>query len=63
MMQDYQNMSEADRAARSFYGQPADIFAKQVAQICAQDSRLIAVFERTRDIYLSDKVSKSCGAG
>jgi len=47
-----QHLKEADRAARAFYGQPADLFAKQIAHICRNDSRLIAAFERTREQYL-----------
>ncbi|MFN3664423.1 hypothetical protein [Yoonia sp.] len=47
-----QHLKEADRAALAFYGQPADLFAKQIAQICRNDSRLIAAFERTREEYL-----------
>ena len=46
--------TEADRAARNFYNQPSDLFAKQIAQICRNDERLITLFLRTRDQYLGE---------
>lgn len=52
--------TEADRAARAFYDQPADLFAKQIAQICANDSRLVAIFERTRETYLAKMNAENC---
>ncbi|WP_322895930.1 MULTISPECIES: hypothetical protein [unclassified Yoonia] len=59
-MQNLQRPTEADRAAQAFYGQPADLFAKQIAQICRNDSRLIAAFERTRDTYIGKSSAEHC---
>lgn len=50
-MPDLHHRTEADRAASAFYDQPTDLFAKQIALICRNDTRLIAAFERTRAIY------------
>lgn len=47
--------SDADRAARAFYGQSADLFAAQIAEICQDDIRLFAVFQRVRDQYLQSQ--------
>lgn len=59
-MSDQQHPSEPDRAARNFYDQPADLFAKQIAQICRNDPRLIAVFERTRERYRGNADASHC---
>ncbi|MBQ2261459.1 MAG: hypothetical protein II336_08835 [Loktanella sp.] len=44
--------TEADRAARAFYGQQDRDFADQIAQICGDDPRLIQAFQQTRDRFL-----------
>lgn len=43
--------TEPERAAEVFYGQSETAFAEQVERICRNDTRLIAVFVRTRERY------------
>ncbi len=48
-------ITEADRAAEAFYGQSDDAFAQQLQDICRNDERLIAAFQRTRAAFLQDR--------
>ena len=45
----------ADRAAEAFYGQTDAAFAQQLQDICRNDERLIAAFQRTRAAFLQDR--------
>lgn len=51
MSDNKKTLAEADVAARAFYGQADAVFAEQVEQICRNDTRLRAVFFRTRERY------------
>lgn len=60
MEPDHKPTTEADRAAKAFYGQTDRAFAAQIAQICGNDPKLMQAFERTRDRFLgrADKPAK-----
>lgn len=49
----------AEQAAAAFYGQDAASFAKEVTAIAGHDPRLIAVFQRTREHYLSKNAAQA----
>ncbi|WP_165614961.1 hypothetical protein [Yoonia tamlensis] len=51
MNQSSKRVAPHEAAAKSFYGQDEDAFAKQVERLAVNDPRLIAVFQSTRVYY------------
>ena len=45
----------ADDAAEAFYGQNEAAFMEQVRQMCGSDTRLLKVFQSTRETYQNTK--------